>query len=258
MGMRRTVLTALMILMGGLAFAGTTQISPVSNGNQTSVVNDNFDSLQGGVNALQGLYSTIQSTFGSYFTNGILNQASGGTGVNSSSFTVDGSIYQGSSGFASTSAGIAGQFLQSNGAGTPPSFASIPSQYLNLISTTNFSGSTTSPDISITAGKNYMVIVRLAPFNTSAVYLDFNSSTSGAITLVTSGLLGNIFTGTIYLQEYDTTNHTYTIRSFGMNASSGTVLDSAGKYTTATPTSFRFRMSVNNVEGTVYLYEIVH
>lgn len=68
-----------MALIGFPVYAGTTQISPVSNGNQTVVMNDNFDSLQVGLNGLQGQYTAL-APVGGYFTNGVLGTANGGTG----------------------------------------------------------------------------------------------------------------------------------------------------------------------------------
>jgi len=60
-----------MLIMGSLAHAGTTQVSPVSNANQTVVVNDNFDSLQTGVNGLQAAYNTLSMTVSSQTTLGV-------------------------------------------------------------------------------------------------------------------------------------------------------------------------------------------
>jgi len=75
------ILIVLLCIGMGSALAGTTQISPVSNGNQTVVMNDNFDSLQNGLNNLSGMVSSYSSISG-YFSNNILGIMNGGTGSN--------------------------------------------------------------------------------------------------------------------------------------------------------------------------------
>lgn len=73
--------------------AQNTQVSPVAGLNQqnTSVVNNNFQIAQTGINGIFNLFSQ-------YFTGGILNTASGGTGQNSSNWTAGDLIYMSGTG----------------------------------------------------------------------------------------------------------------------------------------------------------------
>lgn len=70
---------AIILLCTVRIHAQTAQVSPVSNlqGNNAQVVNDNMQYLQNGVNSLVNLYSQLNS----YFNNGVLSVANGGTGT---------------------------------------------------------------------------------------------------------------------------------------------------------------------------------
>lgn len=95
--MKKLLLPLFIIL--GLLFctvrihAQTAQVSPVSNlsGSNSSVINNNEQILQVGINGIIGL-------FGQYFSNGILNTSSGGTGQNSSTWTSGDTVYLSSTG----------------------------------------------------------------------------------------------------------------------------------------------------------------
>lgn len=68
--------------------AQNAQVSPVSNlsGSNSSVINNNEQILQTGINGILGLFSQ-------YFSGGILNTSAGGTGKNSSNWPINDIVY---------------------------------------------------------------------------------------------------------------------------------------------------------------------
>ncbi len=102
--------------------AQTAQVSPVSNlqGNNASIVNNNEQILQAGVNGL--LYF-----LGQYFSNGILNTANGGTGQNSSAWASGDTVIMANKGtWGYVAPGTSGQFFETQGVNQPPIWATIP------------------------------------------------------------------------------------------------------------------------------------
>lgn len=95
--MKKIILFSAIIL--GILFctvrihAQSAQVSPVANlsGSNASVINDNEQILQTGINGIVGLFSQ-------YFSNGILNASAGGTGQNSSNWTIGDLIYMSNTG----------------------------------------------------------------------------------------------------------------------------------------------------------------
>lgn len=141
----------MMILAGlwcSLAIAGTTQVSMVSNGNQTPVINDNFDVLQNGVNTLQGSYNTL----GGYFSSGVLPVSHGGTGQTTTNAALTALL--------PNQSGHAGQFLQTDG--SVYGWASVTTPGLILVNTVTLSGASTSGNISFTNTKDYLVKISIS------------------------------------------------------------------------------------------------
>lgn len=108
-------------LMTGILYAQNAQVSPVAGLNQqnTSVVNNNFQNVQAGVNGIFGLLSQ-------YFTAGVLNTTAGGTGQNSSNWQTGDVIAMSSVGrWANIGVGTTSpsQFLETQGAGALPIWA---------------------------------------------------------------------------------------------------------------------------------------
>lgn len=100
---------------------GTPQVSPVANlsGSNSSVVNNNFQQLQNGMNGI--LYSIEQ-----YFPGGIVQTKNGGTGVNLSTSTTGDTLVMTSSGTVGVVAnGTSGYYLQSQGYASPPIWSNI-------------------------------------------------------------------------------------------------------------------------------------
>lgn len=101
--------------------AQSAQVSPVSNlqGNNASVVNDNFQYVQNGINGLLSL-------LGQYFTGGILNTANGGTGINSSNYPTGTLLVTSNTGiWSGLQAGTTGDALISQGPGVVPSYTAL-------------------------------------------------------------------------------------------------------------------------------------
>lgn len=97
------------------------QVSPVSNLNQqnTSVMNNNLNFLQNGLYAISGILSQ-------YFTNGILNPASGGTGSNLSQEASGDTLLITQNGVVGVvTPGTAGYYYKSNGPNMAPSYSAI-------------------------------------------------------------------------------------------------------------------------------------
>lgn len=101
--------------------AQNAQVSPVAALNQqtTSVVNNNFQTIQTGINGVFGL-------FASYFTNGFLNTANGGTGVNSGNWSTGSLVAISPTGkWTSIAAGTTGDTLVSQGPGIVPAYTTL-------------------------------------------------------------------------------------------------------------------------------------
>lgn len=101
---------------------GTAQVSPVANlsGSNASVVNNNFQMVQNGINVV--LYEISQ-----YFPGGILQTSMGGTGLNLSAATSTGDTLMatGNGTIGLFQPGTSGYYLQSQGAGNYPEYVPI-------------------------------------------------------------------------------------------------------------------------------------
>jgi len=138
-----------------MAIAGNSQVSPISNSNQTPVINDNFDILQNDVNRMSGSYIALNG----YFTNGILDQSHGGTGA--TSITADTLL--------PSQSGHAGQFLQTNGTSSSWQDGYMPVYYPSLLeiigsATTERSGTDT----------DYVKVKELTLSGSGSLYISFD------------------------------------------------------------------------------------
>ncbi len=268
-------LIILLMLMGGMAFGQNAQVSPVAGLDQqnTSVVNNNFNQMQTQTNGIFGL-------FNKYFTNSILNTASGGTGKDSSNWTADNLIYTTSKGvWGNLGVGTTSpqQFLATQGVNLPPVWmAPTPAPGLTLKSTTTVSGAD-SGTISLTAGKAYKIIAKLQ-----------NSNNANDLTLMFNGDSGTnywkigdasasranfLLDGTGHMQSAAESATTFDIipsqatsnnvfvenaHCLYLNSAGGALVntDFSGWYVGASAvTSFIISVSANTVAGKIWVYE---
>lgn len=269
--MKKLLLIILSLLIVGVVYASNGQVTPVAdlNSQNTSVVNNNFQGVQTGLNGIFGLFSA-------YFTNGFLNTNSGGTGVSSVNWSANSLVYMPSKGvWGNIGIGTTGQVLTVAGS---PTWATPAAPALILKSTTTVSSAGSTGNITLVDGKTYLIVVK-GTVNTNGdnLFLQFNADAGGnynynvaglitgatSIHLTSTGLANGVgfAINMTMLSNADSVNFkdliSDTIFSNGGGSAPGTIMQrSFGGYLGVAPiTSFRIFASTGTINATVWVYE---
>jgi hypothetical protein len=129
-------------------------------------------------NSLPVLNESLRNTQSrlNYVENNIIPAERGGTGLNLSGGNSGVLLQTTGSGIGTLPQGTSGQYLQSNGVNSSPSFTTITST-LQLVSTTTVTNAKTTGNIAISPTENYMVVFNLTLGTGS-------SGTTGDLTLL--------------------------------------------------------------------------
>lgn len=202
--MKKILLPIIFLLMTVGGFAQTQQTSPVASLDQqnTSVVNNNIQYLQNGLNSAYGQYNTLNG----YFTNGVLSVVHGGTGTSSAVPTHGINTYTVAGTYSWTPATSETIFI--SGVGPGGNGANGTAGGAGNGGNGGASGSagsylTNYPYI-VTAGTPYAIVVGTPGTATSFDVVAIPSGTTGGTSSTNTGTLG----GSAYIPYVATTNGT--------------------------------------------------
>jgi hypothetical protein len=239
---------------GELALYSNGGINKIYVGNSSNNVVTLFDSAAGSLSSFQTTLSGLtpsSETTGAVTLSGTLGVANGGTGTNTSP-TAGGIIFgKTTSAYGSTNAGTAGQFLISNGAGTPVWSSTISEDSgggviltggtrgnFNLGSAGKSVGSPSNGDFWWNSSDNTL---RFFPNSSGSKVLAYTSDipTVNDATL-TLGVSGTGLSGSATFTANDANNATFTVTSNANSSNgSGTIVarDSSGNFSANTITA---------------------